>query len=73
MQAFLRVLRGRRPLRFHSTFADEHISLFRPLAFPLGESGFCERSEQKTREVLTLKSSRALSAIYVCDLFRQLR
>ena len=26
------------------------------LAFPCGESGFCERSEQKTREVIFAKN-----------------
>ena len=37
------------------------------LAFPFGESGFCERSEQKTREVLFAKNIAGIKIVCVND------
>ena len=41
-----------------------------PLAFPFGESGFCERSEQKTREVSHPKNVTTIHISRVTDLYR---
>ena len=40
------------------------------LAFPFGESGFCEQCEQKTREVLPVKNFACSSVLCVVDLYR---
>ena len=40
------------------------------LAFPFGESGFCERSEQKTREVLHFNKVASVYIIRITDLYR---
>ena len=40
------------------------------LAFPFGESGFCEKGEQKTREVLPVKNFACSSVLCVVDLYR---
>ena len=40
------------------------------LAFPFGESGFCERSEKKTREVLHFSKIASVYIIRFTDLYR---